>query len=60
MHPPEISSKLLHENADVLGVRQDDLPCWQCGEYGDTLVVKVEYSTYDVCHSCAKKVGIEW
>jgi hypothetical protein len=60
MHPQEISSKLLHENADVLGERQDDLLCWQCGEYGATLIVKVACSTYDVCHVCAKKLGIEW
>jgi hypothetical protein len=59
-YPSEISSKLLHESAEVLGERQDDLPCWQCGKYGDTLIVKIAYFTYDVCHGCAKKLGIEW
>jgi len=60
MNPSEISSKLVDENADVLGERQDGLPCCKCGQYQDTLVVKVADSTYDMCHMCAKNLGIEW
>lgn len=59
-HPSEISSKLLHEVVAIVGERQDDLPCHECGEYGDTLIFKFAYSSYDVCHACAKKLGIEW
>jgi hypothetical protein len=45
---------------EVVGERQDDLPCFECGEYGDILIIKFGDFTYDVCHGCAKKLGIEW
>jgi len=48
-------------NYEVVGSRQDDdLPCSECGEYGAILIVKVGECTRDVCHGCAKKLGIEW
>ena len=45
---------------EVLGERQDDLPCCECGEYGDILIVKLGDSTHDVCYKCAEKLGIDW
>jgi len=54
-----LDPKLLSK-CEVLGERQDDLPCHQCDENGDTLIVKFEDCTYDVCHGCAKKLGLEW
>jgi hypothetical protein len=45
---------------EIVCERQDDLPCCQCDEYGDILVVRVEECTYDVCRNCAIKLGIEW
>ncbi len=56
-HASEISAELLHE---VVGERRDDLPCYECGEYRDTLIVKVRDTTRDVCHTCATRLGIEW
>ena len=44
---------------EVVGERQDDLPCHECGGYGDTLIIKSDES-FDICHGCAKKLGIEW
>ncbi len=44
----------------VVGVRQDDLPCAECGEYTDTLIVETgKYSSRDVCHCCAILSGIK-
>jgi hypothetical protein len=46
---------------EVVGSRpDDDLLCYECGEYGTILIVKVGDCTHDVCHGCAKKLGIEW
>jgi hypothetical protein len=45
---------------EVVGERQDDLPCYECGEYRDILIVKVGDCTRDVCRSCAKMLGLEW
>lgn len=46
---------------EVVGERQDDdLPCHECGDYGPIIIVKVGEGTQDVCHRCAKKLGIEW
>ena len=46
---------------EVIGERQDDdLPCYECGDYEAILIVKIGESTHDVCHECAKKLGIEW
>jgi hypothetical protein len=44
----------------VVGVRQDDLPCSECGEYTDTLIIETgKYSSRDVCHCCAILLGIK-
>jgi hypothetical protein len=44
---------------EVVGVRQDDLPCYECGQYTDTLIVKTgKYTSRDICHSCAIRLGI--
>ena len=45
--------------SEVVGKRQDDLPCYLCGDYGDIIIVKVGDRTYDVCPKCVKKLGIE-
>jgi len=43
----------------VVGVRQDDLPCSECGEYTDTLIVETgKYTSRDICHCCAILLGI--
>ena len=36
---------------EVVGERKDDdLPCFECGQYGPILVLKVGECTRDVCH----------
>ena len=45
---------------EVIGRRQDDLPCYECGQYTDTLIVKTGYTTRDICHACAVKLGVTW
>jgi hypothetical protein len=45
----------------VVGERQDDLPCYECGHYTDTLIVMTgEHNSRDVCHCCAIMLGIRW
>jgi hypothetical protein len=44
----------------VIGRRQDDLPCYECGQYTDTLIVKAGYTTRDICHGCAMRLGVTW
>lgn len=44
----------------VIGRRQDDLPCYECGQYTDTLIVEAGYATRDICHGCAMKLGVTW
>jgi hypothetical protein len=58
--PSELSAKLIRYDVVIVGKRQDDLPCHECDEYKDTLIVKVSESTYDVCHHCAAKLGLIW
>jgi len=53
----EISSRLIYE---VVGERQDDLPCYACDKYGNTLIVRVGDVTQDICSPCAIKLGIKW
>jgi hypothetical protein len=44
---------------EVVGVRQDDLPCYECGQYTDTLIIKTgKYTSRDVCQCCAIMLGI--
>jgi hypothetical protein len=45
---------------EVVGERQDDLPCYECGEYGAILIVKVGDCTRDFCPDCAVALGIKW
>jgi hypothetical protein len=45
---------------EVVGRRQDDLPCYECGQYTDTLIVKAGYTTRDVCHGCAIMLRVTW
>jgi hypothetical protein len=46
---------------EVVGERKDDdLPCCECGEYGDILIVKLGDCTRDVCRDCAVALGIKW
>jgi hypothetical protein len=46
---------------EVVCERQDDdLPCCQCDEYRDIIVVKIRERTYDVCANCATTLGIKW
>lgn len=46
---------------EVVGERKDDnLPCFECDEYGAILIVRVGECTFDLCHECAKKLGLEW
>jgi hypothetical protein len=46
---------------EVVGERQDDLPCYECGEYTDTLIVETgRCASRDVCHCCAIALGIRW
>ena len=46
---------------EVIGERQDDLPCYECGEYTDTLVVKTgSHTSRDICQCCAIILGIKW
>jgi hypothetical protein len=46
---------------EIVGERKDDdLPCFECDEYGAILIVKVGDYIRDVCHGCAKRLGIEW
>jgi hypothetical protein len=46
------------DSHEVVGERQDDLPCYECGEYGDTLIVRVRDGTRDMCRRCVAK--LEW
>ena len=46
---------------EVAGERQDDLPCYDCGEHTDTLIVTAgKYKSLDLCHLCAMRRGILW
>jgi hypothetical protein len=45
---------------EVVGERQDDLPCYECGDYGDIIIIKIADRTYDVCPKCVKTLGIKW
>ena len=56
----EPARRHLQVGREVIGERQDDLPCYECGEYGDILIVRVGDCTRDVCHKCAKRLGLEW
>jgi hypothetical protein len=50
-----------HSQYKVLGSRpDDDLPCYECGEYGAVLIVEVGECTRDVCLDCAVRLGIKW
>jgi hypothetical protein len=43
----------------VVGERQDDLPCYDCGQCTDTLIVETgKYASLDLCHVCAMLRGI--
>jgi hypothetical protein len=43
---------------EVVGERQDDLPCNECGEPGDTLIVRTgQYTSRDLCHCCTIMLG---
>jgi len=44
----------------IVGQRDDDLPCYECGEYGEIVIVSVGECTRDICHNCAKSIGLEW
>jgi hypothetical protein len=44
----------------VIGERKDDLPCYECGEYTDTLIARRGYETRDVCFGCAILSGVRW
>jgi len=47
--------------AEIVGQRRnDDLPCHECGEYGDILILELAESTYDVCPGCVRRLGVEW
>ena len=41
-------------------MKDDDLPSYECGEYGAVLIVKFRESSRDLCHGCEKKLGIKW
>jgi hypothetical protein len=43
---------------EIIGERQDDLPCYVCREYGDILILKLGESSYDVCPGCVRRLGI--
>jgi hypothetical protein len=46
---------------EVVGDRQDDLPCDECGQYIDTLIVSTgKYASRDLCHCCAIMLGVRW
>src|SRR5271170_4738325 len=54
----EITLKLAPAHK-VLGERHDDLPCNECGNYTDTLIVGIgKYTSRDICHFCAIELGI--
>jgi hypothetical protein len=55
-HSAEISTRLIYE---VIGERQDDLPCYVCGEYGNTLIVRFGDSTRDMCSRCEWALGLK-
>ena len=43
----------------IVGERKDDLPCHECGQHTDTLIVEAgTYTSRDVCHCCAIMLGI--
>jgi hypothetical protein len=44
---------------EVIGERQDDLPCFVCGEYGDTLIVRLGDITKDICSHCLWALGLK-
>ncbi len=46
--------------SEVVGERQDDLPCYLCGEYGDIIIIKIVDCTYDVCPECLRKREVPW
>ncbi len=46
--------------SEIVGKRQDDLPCNECGQYTDTLIVQTGYTTRDICHGCALVLGVTW
>src|SRR6266481_8462618 len=44
-------TSLIHK---IVGERGDDLPCSECGQYTDTLIVETgRYTSRDVCPCCA-------
>jgi len=46
---------------EVVGERRDDLPCYDCGEHTNTLIVTAgKYKSLDLCHVCAMLRGIIW
>jgi hypothetical protein len=55
-----VFDEILFSKYEVVGQRQDDLPCYVCGDYADIIILRVGDRTYDVCDNCAKKLGIEW
>ncbi len=55
---PNVNSLSKYE---VVGERKDDdLPCYECGEYGGVLIVKTGEYTRDICRDCAVRFGIKW
>jgi hypothetical protein len=54
----EWDSSLMYK---IVGERKDDLPCFECGQSADTLIVETgRYTSRDVCHGCAIMLGIGW
>jgi hypothetical protein len=46
---------------EVVGERQDDLPCYECGYHTDTLIVKTgTHTSRDICRCCAIMLGIRF
>ena len=55
---PDVNSISKYE---IVGERKhDELPCSECDSVGSVVIVKIGDCTFDVCHECAKKLGIEW
>jgi hypothetical protein len=46
---------------EVISQRPDDLlPCNECGEYTNILIVRRKYETRDLCMHCVMLLGVNW